>query len=488
MANETILVVEDEPLVALELKEDLERLGYRVPEVVEKGEALIEAVARCRPDLLIMDIRLRGCLDGIEAAFLAKARFDLPVIYLTAYSDDETLKRAAMTGPECFLLKPFDEPVLAANIRIALSRVSGGDMMRKELRGAMAMVDAIDEPALVADTTGRVAHANAAARELLVRRLHADLGQSTLADLLVFPEGESVASGAKTAPLRGDKEGAAPAVASIAKLLSPDGREYGRLVTFGSMERRERILLESSAAEANAAMMGFLPGADAAGPGYRVGGFLDPCRSGSGDLFDVFPMGNGKIAFYGLDVMGHGLVASLLAFSLHDVLPVIACPGEASAASPTEVLRQLYHRYCRKGEIGTMFFTIAYGVLDAESGEYAVVRAGHTPILKLEAGGGFDVHDSPGTAVGVMRDSPIEEMRGRLSPGDRLLLLSDGLLESFGGEGLLKDDIGRVASFAASLAPLSLPDFVDSFKRRSREGASAGGTVDDISLLVIERR
>lgn len=88
-----------------------------------------------------------------------------------------------------------------------------------------------------------------------------------------------------------------------------------------------------------------------------------------------------------------------------------------------------------------MFFTIAYGVLDAESGEYAVVRAGHTPILKLEAGGGFAVHDRPGMAVGVMRDAPVEETRGRLSPGDRLLLLSDGLLESFGGEGLLKDDI-----------------------------------------------
>jgi hypothetical protein len=66
--------------------------------------------------------------------------------------------------------------------------------------------------------------------------------------------------------------------------------------------------------------------------------------------------------------------------------------------------------------------------------------------------------------------------------------LSDGLLETFGGEGLLKDDIGRVAAFASSLALSSLDDFVDAFKRRSREGAAAGGTKDDISLLVIERR
>jgi CheY-like chemotaxis protein len=488
MANETILVVEDEPLVALALKEDLERLGYRVPEVIDKGEAVVEGVTRHNPDLLLMDIRLCGCLDGIEAASLAKAAFDIPVIYLTAYSDEETLRRAAMTSPDGFLLKPFDEPELAANVRIAISRASGGESLRKELRGAMALVDALDEPALIADTTGRVAHANEAARALLGPSPYADLDRASLSSFLVLPVGALLTSTASTVPFRRDFDSSAPAVANITKLLRSDGREYGRLVTFGSMEKRERILLESSAAEANAAMLGFLPGPDAAGPGYLVGGFLDPCRSGSGDLFDVFPAGEGKIAFYGLDVMGHGLVASFLAFSLHDMLPVIGCPGDASAASPSEVLRQLYHRYCRTGEIGTTFFTIAYGVLDSESGEYAVVRAGHTPVLRLEAGGGIDIHDSPGTAVGIMHDAPINEARGKLSPGDRLLLLSDGFLETFGGEGLLKDDIGRVAVFASSLTGSSLEDFVDAFKRRSREGAEAGGTKDDISLLVIERR
>jgi CheY-like chemotaxis protein len=93
------LVVEDETLVGLELKEDLERLGYFVPEVIESGEAVVQAVARHQPDLVLMDVHLRGSLDGIEAAYQAKAEFDLPVIYLTAYSDAETLRRAAMTSP-----------------------------------------------------------------------------------------------------------------------------------------------------------------------------------------------------------------------------------------------------------------------------------------------------------------------------------------------------------------------------------------------------
>ena len=163
MTKETILVVEDETLVGLELKEDLERLGYFVPEVLESGEAVVQAVARHQPDLMLMDIRLRGSLDGIEAAFQAKAEFDLPVIYLTAYSDPDTLRRAAPTGPDAFLLKPFDERELAANVQLALSRAKSGETLRRELRGAISLVDALEEPALIADLGGKIAHANKAA-------------------------------------------------------------------------------------------------------------------------------------------------------------------------------------------------------------------------------------------------------------------------------------------------------------------------------------
>jgi hypothetical protein len=88
------------------------------------------------------------------------------------------------------------------------------------------------------------------------------------------------------------------------------------------MEKRESRLLEASAAEANSALIGLPSPPRCRGfPGYRVDGFLDPCLSGSGDFFDVFPVGEGKTAFYGLDIMGHGIIASLMAFSLHDCCP-----------------------------------------------------------------------------------------------------------------------------------------------------------------------
>jgi CheY-like chemotaxis protein len=485
MSKETILVVEDETLVGLELKEDLERLGYFVPEVIESGEAVVMAVARHQPDLLLMDVRLRGSLDGIEAAYQAKAEFDLPVIFLTAYSDAETLRRAALTAPDGFLLKPFDERELAANVQIALSRAKSGESLRRELRGAMALVNALDEAALIVDTSGRVAHANAAAMALLKVDDPTEIARMKLSRILDFPAGQAWAS---AAGLRGAPGGSAPVVARVEKLIRSDGREYGSLVVFSAMERRERTLLENSAAEANSALIGFLPGPYAAGKDYRVGGFLDPCLSGSGDFYDVFPAGEGKTAFYGLDVMGHGVIASLMAFSLHDILPAIGWSASGEEASPSDVLRSLYDRYCNKGSIGATFFTIAYGVLDNATGEYRVVRGGHTPVLHLEAGGRMHVHYTKGAAVGIMNGAEIEEAQGFLAPGDRLLVLSDGLLAAFGGEGLLDKAIERVSAFADGYRCSSLDAFVDAFRRRSAEAGEGKSREDDVSLLVLERK
>ncbi len=485
MAKETILVVEDETLVGLELKEDLERLGYFVPEVIERGEAVVQAVARHRPDLVLMDIRLRGSLDGIEAAYQAKAEFDLPIIYLTAYSDPDTLRRAALTGPDAFLLKPFDERELAANVELALSRAKSGEPLRRELRGAISLVDALEEPALIVDLEGRIAHANKAAVAFLKVSDSSLLARVELSAIL---EDSWKERGRKLVKLKGAESEAKGAMASIERLLRSDGREYGSLVILGSMERRERLLLEASAAEANASLISYLPGPAAAGKGYRVAGFLDPCLSGSGDFFDVFPAGEGRTAFYGLDVMGHGVIASLMAFSLRDILPALGGETLGETLGPAEVVRSLYERYGRRNDsaVGATFFTIAYGEIEIASGAYRIARAGYTPVLHLEAGGRMRVHYTKGSAVGVTREAEIEEATGTLASGDRLLVASDGLLASF-GDGLLDTSLETLSAFADGYRGAGLEAFVDAFRRRSRESPAVEGLEDDVSLLVIER-
>ncbi|WP_292465713.1 response regulator [Methanolobus sp.] len=122
MDNAKILVVEDENVVALEIKKRLTRLGYVVPSVAASGKEAISKAKGFLPDLILMDIRLKGEMDGIEAAQEIWTQLGIPVIYLTAHSDDETLKRAKQTNPYGYVLKPFEEEDLRAVIEVALYR------------------------------------------------------------------------------------------------------------------------------------------------------------------------------------------------------------------------------------------------------------------------------------------------------------------------------------------------------------------------------
>lgn len=122
MTAEKILVVEDERVVARDIEKRLKRLGYVIPASVASGEEAIEKVAELRPDLVLMDIRLKGQMDGIEAAEQIRADFDTPVIYLTAYADEATLQRAKVTEPFGYIVKPFDERDLHVAVEVALRR------------------------------------------------------------------------------------------------------------------------------------------------------------------------------------------------------------------------------------------------------------------------------------------------------------------------------------------------------------------------------
>ena len=113
-----ILLVEDESIVALDIQGRLEDSGYGIVGTVMTGEAAIELAGNLSPDLILMDIQLKGKLDGIEAAEIIRARYNLPIIFLTAFADEDTLRRARVTEPFGFLLKPFEEHSLTAAIEM----------------------------------------------------------------------------------------------------------------------------------------------------------------------------------------------------------------------------------------------------------------------------------------------------------------------------------------------------------------------------------
>lgn len=115
-----VLIVEDERIIAESIKLSIEKLNYSVCGIEAWGEKVTVAIENLKPDLILMDIRLRGEMSGIQAAAIIKEKFDLPVVFLTSYSDDKTIQNAKHTYPYGYLVKPFEERELYATIEIAL--------------------------------------------------------------------------------------------------------------------------------------------------------------------------------------------------------------------------------------------------------------------------------------------------------------------------------------------------------------------------------
>lgn len=114
------MVVEDEFIVAKDLRAHLQNQGYQVTSLHSTGEDAIEAARRERPDLALMDVVLAGALDGVQTADILGRDLNIPVVYLTAFSDDKTIQRAKATEPFAYLLKPFDARELNVAIELAL--------------------------------------------------------------------------------------------------------------------------------------------------------------------------------------------------------------------------------------------------------------------------------------------------------------------------------------------------------------------------------
>jgi signal transduction histidine kinase len=176
-----ILVVEDERIVARDLAGALTEMGYVVPATVATGEDAIEQVRGLLPDVVLMDIRLPGSMDGIEAASAVREEHDIPVIFLTAHSDDETLRRAMQTEPVGYLVKPFFPPQLRCAIEIALHRREINARLRERQQWLAARLRCGGE-AVAGQGAPRVSYLNLVAEALAGWRLGEAEFERRLAD------------------------------------------------------------------------------------------------------------------------------------------------------------------------------------------------------------------------------------------------------------------------------------------------------------------
>jgi len=159
-----VLILEDERVVARDLEGILGQLGYETS-LAASGEDALAEVKRERPDLALVDIHLDGALDGIETA-QAMRQMDVPVVYLTAHSDDHTLERAKSTEPLAYLVKPFSEPSLRATVQMAVHKAGIERQNRKEDQWRCAVLDQLTVALLATDPAGRVTTLNARAQAL----------------------------------------------------------------------------------------------------------------------------------------------------------------------------------------------------------------------------------------------------------------------------------------------------------------------------------
>lgn len=255
MVSAKILIVEDEGIVAKNIQNRLKRLGYVVPTIVASGEEAIRKTEETRPDLVLMDIVLKGDMDGIEAAKQIYSRFDIPIVYLTAYSDNNTLERAKLAEPFGYILKPFEIREVHSAIEMALYKHGVEKKIREKKRWLVATLKNIIDAVIISDTNGHITFINPKAEALTgwkrEEALDKDLTEvfnlidertgNPINDLTKrVLEGEVLSFRSRMVPVSREKTKKTVYV-SAAPIRDDTGGINGVVLVFREIEKKERI-------------------------------------------------------------------------------------------------------------------------------------------------------------------------------------------------------------------------------------------------------
>ncbi len=167
MPDAKILIVEDEAIEALDIQQRLVSLGYPLPDVAYNGEEGVRKAEKTRPDLVLMDIMMPGKIDGVAAAEQIRSRFDIPIIFLTAYADENTLRRAKITAPYGYIVKPFQERELHITVDMALYRHKMERELHEREKWLSTTLRSIGDAVVATDEKGLITFINPVAEALL---------------------------------------------------------------------------------------------------------------------------------------------------------------------------------------------------------------------------------------------------------------------------------------------------------------------------------
>ncbi|MEJ2662769.1 MAG: SpoIIE family protein phosphatase [Spirochaetia bacterium] len=515
MAKANIMVVEDEGLVAMELTEELQNLGYHVSCTADSGEEAIKNLLSAKPDLILMDIQLRGDIDGIGAAKQIFSEYRIPIIYLTAFSDEKTISRARESEPYGFLVKPFSERTLYTTIEMALAKAKKENLTRDNWEWYAHIVKCMGEAVVVTDCEGIIRLVNPLAENMtgytyddVARRdfneaftLH-DTAENERRFLLPFKEvssaGEMLFYNRFTLITKNAKR--VPINVTLSPLVNEKQKTIGVIISIvdRSVQEKTQEAIKRELDTAVNIQKSLLPQRLESIYGIRSHWYFNPSPFGSGDIFNFRSLDDSHVYFYILDVMGHGFSAALFSLVLHRILtPNIERGGilkrrigsgetnETEILSPKEVILELNKRFYFT-EAENPFFSIIYGVIDAQTGEATIARAGHTYPLLQRKNGRFSQIESGGSAIGIFPDIDLEEYSFRFEKGDRLILYSDGLVD-------VRDQdqehftLERLLEFLRETEKSSLEELIANLKKKVIEHMHQTISADDITFFVLER-
>jgi PAS domain S-box-containing protein len=507
MSKARVVIVEDAGLVAMAIQECLEKMGYGVPAVVATGEDAVRAAAQHEPDLVLMDIRLKGEMDGIQAAELIKNKHRIPVVYLTAYSDAKTLERAKLTEPFGYVLKPFEEEALQTAVEVALYKSQMDRQVRETKEELSAILGCLGEGVVVADLKGHISYVNPTATEILgySSTEAARLSLAQVFRLVDRATGEEVSLPVTEPVLEGRavsqedrllataKHGYVPVDLNAAPIRNDAGNTTGIVVAFRDITHRKKTqqIIMHELETASAAQARLLPKADARTIGqYRFGWIFRASTFGAGDFFNYSRLADEHLGFYTVDVVGHGVSASVLARLVYRFLtPGIDQSGlfrsaGARAVTPVELIQRLNEEFYQEDE--TEFFSLAYGTVDTRTGLTKIACAGHPRPLWLRNGEGVADIPTRGPAIGVSPDADVTEHEFTLQPGDKLALYSDGLVDCTNPR-LEPFSPKRLSIQLQHLSDKPAPELAHAVDKTVSEWRATNQFDDDISMLVVER-
>jgi len=480
LEKKSILIVEDEVITGMELREQLESWGYVVPVVAHSREEAMEAIWREVPDAILLDIRLGESMTGIDLARQVRAVSNVPILFLTAHSDDETIRKAAATGPVAFLTKPVSDRILDANLRLAFM----SPVTSKEGLTPIPPIEALHVAAITVDSEWNLKACNHHALALVPGIAAAKNLKDILSSGLV---------------LEATTQDFLPAIMENGLELFVHTEdlpvEYlgSRIVFFEKMAPKDRVLIESMASDLNAEIMKLLPENGRLHSRLSIYGELLPSTSGSGDLYDVIPVSEGLVVFYLMDIMGHGLIPALSACTIHEIIRSLSRDEKAQARAGNRdfdivnILKVLNNRLVSEWQPGR-FMALTMGLLDLDRGTLVLVQSGQPYTLLCSANGILSFSDKQGLALGVQQNPWFLPVKTTFRPGDRLVVASDGYLAAFVDDEARRGVHGLLA-LEEVIRPwlnASLDDFTAGIRSARKPHKQADETRDDATILILE--